>query len=150
MKTITLLIITMTLLFSTSYRPEEKGTLTISLSNIKKKGKINISIYKPGKKFPGDSKNLVKRQSLESTSSLLTITFRDISYGKYAVAIYQDVNGNGELDTKIFGIPTEPFAFSNNFRPKFGGPSFEKCEFEFIKDNQTIEIEMINSLFGGD
>ena len=150
MKTITLLIITMTLLFSTSYRSEEKGTLTVSLSNIKKKGKINISIYKPGKKFPDDSKNLVKRQSLESTSSLLTITFRDISYGKYAVAIYQDVNGNGELDTKIFGIPTEPFAFSNNFRPKFGGPSFEKCEFEFIKDNQTIEIEMINSLFGGD
>ena len=39
---------------------------------------------------------------------------RGLPPGRYAVAAYQDVNGNGELDKVPPGIPTEPYAFSND------------------------------------
>ena len=35
-------------------------------------------------------------------------------------ALFHDVNGDGEMNTNPFGIPTEPFAFSNNARGSFG------------------------------
>lgn len=137
------------LIAATGFRTEESGSLKVSLSNVKKTGKIHVAVYRQGDEFPS-SKFLFKSVIGEETKGKCEIQFEAIPFGSYAVAIYQDVNGNGQLDKGMFGIPSEPFAFSNNFRPKFGGPSFEKCKFDFNKDNQAIQIEMINSLFGGD
>ena len=39
--------------------------------------------------------------------------FDDLAPGRYAVAAYHDVNGNGELDKVPPGLPTEPYGFSN-------------------------------------
>jgi uncharacterized protein (DUF2141 family) len=131
-----------------SFRHEESGSLTVSLSNIKKTGKVHVALYKKCENFP-DAKFVVKSVSSECKGSC-SLQFESVPFGEYAIAVYQDVNSNDKLDTGMFGIPSEPFAFSNNFRPKFGGPSFEKCRFEFVKDKQDVQIQMINSLFGGD
>jgi uncharacterized protein (DUF2141 family) len=144
-------VLTMGLLLtilSAGFNPEEKGSLNVSLSNIKATGKINIAIYRDGDEFP-DEKFMVTRKSAENAKDKCEFQFESLPFGSYAVALYQDVNGNGKLDKGMFGVPQEPFAFSNNFRPRFGGPSFDKCKFDFTKDKQSIQIEMINSLFGG-
>lgn len=136
-------------LVTTGFRSETKGSLIVSLSNITQTGKMNVAIYREGGEFP-DDKFIVKTQTGECKSGVCTFTFQDIPFGEYAIAIYQDENGNGKLDTGAFGVPTEPFAFSNNFKPRWGGPTFEKCSFKFETDKQSISITMINSLFGGD
>lgn len=45
--------------------------------------------------------------------------------GRYAVAVFHDVNGNGELDRVPPGLPTEPYGFSNDVGrwsvPRFDG-----------------------------
>lgn len=133
-------------LIAAAFRVEEKGALKVSLSNIKKTGKIHVAVYRDGDDFPSE-KTMVKKMLGEAVEGKCELQFEGVPFGSYAIAIYQDVNGNGKLDKGMFGIPDEPFAFSNNFRPKFGGPSFEKCKFDFNKDNQTMQIEMINSLF---
>lgn len=142
-------LLTLVLALSTGFRSETKGVLNVSLTNIKNTGKISIAVYKEGEDFPND-KFLVTGQIGECTTGICSFQFKDLAFGNYAIAIYQDVNGNGKLDTGTFGIPSEPFAFSNNFRPKWGGPSYEKCKFDFVKDKQVVEIAIINSLFGGD
>ena len=47
----------------------------------------------------------------------------DVKPGRYAIAIYHDVNGNGQLD-KTFFRPSEPYGFSNgagrSTAPRFG------------------------------
>src|SRR5882762_6702801 len=148
MKTIAL-VLGLSMMISTGFHSEEKGSLKVSLSNVKKTGKIQVAVYRTGNEFPSD-KFIVKGLSGEASNGKCEFQFESIPYGVYAVAIYQDVNGNGKLDKGMFGIPSEPFAFSNNFRPKFGGPSFDKCKFDLTKDNLALNIEMINSLFGGD
>ena len=134
---------------ATGFRAEEGGSLKVTLSNVKKTGKIHVAVYREGEEFPSP-KFLMQSSLVEAADGKCVIQFDAIPFGSYAVALYQDVNGNGEMDKGMFGIPSEPFAFSNNFKPRFGGPSFEKCQFDFNKDNQSIQIEMINSLFGGD
>lgn len=50
--------------------------------------------------------------------------------GRYGVAVYQDVNSDGELNTGLFGIPSEPTGFSNDAPANFGPPRFADAAFE--------------------
>ena len=42
---------------------------------------------------------------------------------------FHDVNGDGRMNTNPFGMPTEPFAFSNNARGNMGPASWDRAEF---------------------
>ena len=46
--------------------------------------------------------------------------------GLLAIAAFQDINGNDQLDKNRLGIPTERFGFSNNPRRLLGVPSFQQ------------------------
>lgn len=40
--------------------------------------------------------------------------FENLPAGDYAVKAFHDVDGDGQMDANPFGIPIEPYAFSNN------------------------------------
>jgi uncharacterized protein (DUF2141 family) len=48
--------------------------------------------------------------------------FEGLAPGRYAIKAFHDLNGDGELNSNPFGMPIEPFAFSNN-APAQGGPA---------------------------
>lgn len=62
--------------------------------------------------------------------------------GRYGVKLYHDVDGDGEMDTNAFGIPTEPYGFSNDAEPRMGPPAFEDAAFVIGADgaSQTINL----------
>ena len=45
-----------------------------------------------------------------------------------------------KLDTGLFGIPKEPYAFGNNWRPKLRGPNFDEIKVDVPPEGQTISI----------
>lgn len=55
--------------------------------------------------------------------------FASVPAGRYAVAAFEDRNGNGSLDTNLFGVPVEGVAFSRDARGRLGPPSFEAAGF---------------------
>ncbi len=71
-----------------------------------------------------------------------TLTFRNMTYGDYAVRVFHDENGNGTLDHNFLSIPSEPLGFSNGFSlGVFSGlPTFEKLRFSFVSGAKPIEI----------
>lgn len=66
--------------------------------------------------------------SVEDDSPVLC--FQDVAPGRYAVKLFHDRNGDGELATNMFGIPSEPYGFSNNAPAQFGPPAFADAAFE--------------------
>ena len=66
----------------------------------------------------------------------------DLPPGEWAVAITQDVNNNDKLDKNLMGIPTEPFAFSNNVRPRFAPPAFDDCKFTVNGPGKVVNIAL--------
>jgi uncharacterized protein (DUF2141 family) len=60
--------------------------------------------------------------------------------GEWAVAVSQDLNNNDKLDKNFLGIPTEPFAFSNNVKPRLAAPSFQECKFMVTGPGQVVNI----------
>jgi uncharacterized protein (DUF2141 family) len=61
--------------------------------------------------------------------------------GDYAIRVMHDVNGNGELDSNLVGMPKEPWGMSNNARGNFGPPKFEDARFTLNeRAEQTISV----------
>ncbi|SDX84081.1 DUF2141 domain-containing protein [Hymenobacter psychrophilus] len=63
--------------------------------------------------------------------------------GEWAVAITQDLNNNDKVDKNLLGIPTEPFAFSNNVRPRLAPPAFDDCKFMVREPGQVVSIRLL-------
>jgi uncharacterized protein (DUF2141 family) len=77
-----------------------------------------------------------------SNEQSITLRFsKKVPAGKYAIAVYQDINKNGILDRNWLGIPSEPYGFSNNPSTLFGPPSFQKAAFEMY-ENLIITVKL--------
>lgn len=61
-----------------------------------------------------------------------------LPYGEYATKVYHDENSNNELDTMMFGIPSEDYGFSNDAAGSFGPPDYKDAA--FILDSSQKEI----------
>jgi uncharacterized protein (DUF2141 family) len=68
--------------------------------------------------------------------------FEDIPPGTYAIAIHHDQNGDGEMETNMFGIPKEGFGMSRNARGSFGPPDFEDAAFQYRGGSKKLTAKM--------
>lgn len=58
-----------------------------------------------------------------------------------ALTVYQDANANGRLDKNAFGMPIEPYGFSNDATGNFGPPRFEGARFQWVP-GQVVRITL--------
>ncbi|MDH3210362.1 MAG: DUF2141 domain-containing protein [Burkholderiaceae bacterium] len=84
---------------------------------------------------------ITSRHILVDSDGQVVLQLDKLKPGTYAVSVYYDQDGNGKLNTGLFGIPTELVGFSNNAEGLFGPPSFEKAAFS-VSTTQTIEITL--------
>lgn len=114
--------------------------LVVKVENIKKeKGRMMFAVYNHHDKFLKDALTHGKAEIHGTTAY---ITFEGLEEGIYAVSIFQDENDNGKLDTNFIGIPSEPYAFSNDAKGMFGPPDFKDCQFELKKGEREIVITL--------
>lgn len=117
--------------------------LTITVKNIKEHtGTLMIGVY--------DEQHYMSTTTVGTEAKAdkdeVTVTLILPAAEKYAVAIFQDKNGNGKLDTNFMGIPNEPFGFSNIKSYPMGTPKFKNAAFDLDKDMKLV-IPLFNSPF---
>ena len=121
---------------------EESGTLIIRVDNIEQTGGfIWIGMYDSEDTYMVKEKAIVKGIDVTKTGKI-SFELDTLSYGRYALALFHDVNGNGELDRNLIGIPSEPYAFSQKPKSKWRLPRFREIAFEFTKDKQVLETRL--------
>ena len=120
-----------------------KPALTIIVDNLHSPtAPVVMGIYGTKNKFL-DTKDQLKEYHFKPQNGKLVAKINDLPFGTYGMAIYQDVNSNGKIDKNLVGIPTEPYAFSNNYKPSVKAPSFKDCKFEFNAKSNTITIALL-------
>ncbi|MEI7620865.1 MAG: DUF2141 domain-containing protein [Candidatus Falkowbacteria bacterium] len=72
----------------------------------------------------------------------VTLVLRDVAPGSYALSAYHDLDGNGQLNTNLMGMPTEPYGFANNARGSFGPPSFQAASVALPEQGLSIELKV--------
>ena len=117
--------------------------LGISISNIKQaSGQIYLGIYDSKARFLKAEKACFKKIIPVTGTGTIDVDCTGLGPGTYAASCFHDLNGNGKLDTNFFGIPTEPYGFSNNARPKFRAPRWEEAVFELKETGSRISIRL--------
>jgi len=111
----------------------ETFSLTVTVTNIPgAKGNLLVGIYDSAESFTDTPLPISPKVAVTTTGNVVA-TVENLKPGTYAIAIIQDLNGNGELDRNFLGMPKEPLAFSVITEIPKGKPDFAACSFE-IKD----------------
>ena len=97
----------------------QSGTLTVHISNIEStKGTIRIAVFDKAEGFMEKGQELLGKEVSLKNKKECVVQFEELPFGTYALAVFHDVNNNGKLNKSILGIPTEPYAFSNNVKSR--------------------------------
>lgn len=128
---------------STMKDTANKKPLVLVIDNLESpSAPVEISIYSPRDKFP-TADGQMKKYRFNPSGKQLTVELTDLDYGQYAVATYQDLDADGQIGKNMIGIPTDPYGFSNNYKPKIKAPAFKDCEFAYNDQSAPVSITMI-------
>jgi len=124
-------------------KQNDQVPLTITLKNLKTlTAPVVVTFYRKNNKFLSLT-DIYKTYTLKPDGNTFVAKIDDLTFGEYAIASFQDVNSDGVMDKNKIGIPKEPYAFSNNYKPKTRGPKFSECRFVYSKTENTISMTMI-------
>ena len=76
-----------------------------------------------------DGNRPVATMAVPAGSSPVSVTFEGLAPGSYGMKSFHDLNGDGEMNFNPFGMPIEPYAFSNNAIGNMGPASWERARF---------------------
>ena len=107
----------------------------------KAEGQICYSLFDRGKGFPGSSNNL-EAKCISISGRLPILTIEDLHLGTYAIAVFHDVNGDGELNRNFLGIPQEGFGFSQNPEIQTSPPSFGESAVLVTGAETNLQIQL--------
>ncbi len=100
---------------------------------------VRLALCPAGARFP-DCGAAGITAALAIKDRTATARLNDITPGTYAIAVFHDENGNGQLDT-FLGIPREGFGFSRNPPVRPRAPRFAECSFDAHGDS-AVAIAM--------
>ncbi|MEW5728862.1 MAG: DUF2141 domain-containing protein [Pseudomonadota bacterium] len=93
------------------------------------KGNLRMAVYADAESFRKEPRARVVK--VRPTRSGELDERIELPPGRYAVIVYHDENGNGDMDRFLGMIPTEGYGLSNN--PEVSGPPrFEECSFDLV------------------
>lgn len=112
--------------------------LTLTFETGAETGAVMVALYDAEAAYEGGAPARVARVDVATGQREAVF---DLPAGAYGVKAFHDVNGNGKMDVNPFGMPTEPFAFSNNAVGNMGPAKWDRARFEVSGATaQTIRI----------
>ncbi|AWN37275.1 DUF2141 domain-containing protein [Methylobacterium radiodurans] len=84
-------------------------------------------------------------QEAPGTAEARTFVFASVPPGTYAVAAYQDRDGDGRLGRTGLGLPTEPYGLSGGTGRR-ARPSFEEAAFALREPGAAIRVRLVRAL----
>lgn len=123
--------------------PAAANSITIVIENVKQdKGKIMLQLLSGEDEFEERAEPTAKF-ALRARTGQMRVFTSNLPEGDYAVRVMHDINDNGELDTNFVGLPTEPYAFSNNATGNFGPPQWKDVKFR-LSDSVVQKMHLIH------
>ena len=112
---------------------------TVEIHNITiNGGTVYLGFYSSEQSFRNQSPDITMK-----INPINNIIFQEVILpeGEYVIGIHQDSNGNGVMDYGLFGIPREPFGFSN-MRGRIPG-NFNQLKININETNNRIIIPLV-------
>ena len=123
----------------------DRFDVKVIITNVKAdKGLILIGIYDVPSSYLKEGKAYsFTTHKVNASANQTEVILKDIPKGTYAISLCQDLNSDKKCNTNFFGIPQEPYGFSNGYNKSYSKPSFNECKFE-VNDHKTVKVYLIH------
>jgi len=136
-------ILTLLLLWGTSFSYAQNSRQTVVLSGLgKKKGTLYVAWYNQEANFKNQMEPVFSQSLVVGAQEEVSVIFENIPSGRYAIAVLLDQDGNKKMSTNLLGIPREKYGFSNNVYPAFRAANWKEASFELKNTDGEIRIRM--------
>ncbi|MEM7251898.1 MAG: DUF2141 domain-containing protein [Pseudomonadota bacterium] len=117
------------------------NSLTLTVSDIRNsQGTVRVQVLAGEAAFK-DEAPATAGVIVPARVPTVTVVINDLPPGDYAVRVMHDVDGDEQLSRNLLGLPTEPWAFSNNATGTMGPPSWKQAKFP-ISENTDHQIRL--------
>lgn len=118
---------------------ETSSLLTVQITGFDSiTGFARLVVFDSEDGFPMDAEQSVYRASEPVESDIVTFSISTLGEGTFAITVYHDQDGDGQLDMKFYGPPSEKVGTSNDARGRMGPPSFEDAS--FVLGSEPLEM----------
>jgi uncharacterized protein (DUF2141 family) len=123
---------------------QTRGTLSLDISGARSDdGRLMILLFSSKDGFPDTLEKACRViPVVRLKQGRAFVVFEDLPAGTYAVVVFHDENGNGEIDRNFIGLPTEGLGLSDN-PVLFMAPRFVDADIRFDGSNLTLPITVL-------
>ena len=140
MKTLTLIIaLVLSVNFSNAQEVKTTGkTITVTIENItNNNGSVILGLHTEDTFMKGQG---IMNAESKIVDGKITVTFKNVEAGSYAIMALHDENGNKRMDFQENGMPKESYGMSNN-PVMYGPPQFASAKFDL--NNEDLDLKII-------
>lgn len=120
------------------------GELSLQVQGVaSEQGEVMVAVFAGPESWLRKPAAVARQAAATRNGETVTLLIKDLPEGPLALSVFQDLNGNGRLDTNAMGVPKEPIGFSNNAAGAFGPPRFEQARFELkpgVAGQQSVKL----------
>lgn len=121
--------------------PVASQSITVTFtSSVAKGGNLHLAVYDSDRGFVSREEVLSLVEPTNGEPVSLEVSLPEA--GEYVLAAFHDLNGNGELDTNLFGAPTEPYGFGRRAPSKWREPLFAEIATPITGPASGVHIEL--------
>ncbi|CAN5362153.1 hypothetical protein BH10PSE2_BH10PSE2_03220 [soil metagenome] len=114
-------------------------TITLTFDTGAQTGNVMVALFGSEDAYAGHGAPVA--QTMVNVAAGQHVATFTVPAGDYAMKAFHDVDGDGKMGTNPFGMPTEPYAFSNNAHGNMGPATWTQAHFTVAGPTaQTIEI----------
>ncbi|MGE5517660.1 MAG: DUF2141 domain-containing protein [Bacteroidota bacterium] len=121
--------------------PAAAADLTLAVSGASGPGTVRAMVFADAEGFATQTHALAAI-AVVPRDGRVRVTIADLPPGLYAVAAYQDVNGNQQLDRTWLGVPSEPYGFSRDARPGLSAVEFGDAVVELPASGVVVPVRL--------
>lgn len=122
-----------------SASPAAANRLTFTFETGAETGAVLVALYDGQDAYEADVPARLAR--VDVAAGQRAAVFENLPAGAYGMKAFHDLNGDGEMNVNPFGMPIEPYAFSNNAVGNMGPAKWDRARFEVSGATaQTIRI----------
>ena len=126
-----------------SAAPAAANEVTITVTNMRStEGVVRACITALEKAFPKCKKDPESLRAVVPAGETVTITFKGVKPGKYAIALLHDENNNGKADRALGMMPKEGYGFSRDAPVRMAPPKFKDAVFDLGEEAKKMTIKM--------
>lgn len=123
------LVLFFTSIIATAQAKTETFTITVTIDNVlNDDGTVMAGLH--------SSETFMRGQGLQDKITTIkngkvTIVFKDVTPGEYAILAMHDENNNKKMDREANGMPKESYCISGSPTP-YGPPTFSESKFNVV------------------